>query len=121
MAYPERRRFQRLRLGEPVKGRLSGMRVAILDVSTTGARVEHSFPLAAGRRLTLEFPWQEESISLQCDVVRCAAHRGGSIATANAYASGLKFCEPPGPARASLVRMITELVSRDMARLRDSL
>jgi hypothetical protein len=97
------------------------MRVAILDVSTVGARVEHSFPLAAGRRLRLEFPWREESITLECDVVRCQVQRAGSIAASNAYNSGLRFVEPPGTSRATLVRMITELVTREIASLRTRL
>lgn len=95
------------------------MRVSIVDMSTIGASVEHSFPLSAGKRLRLEFPWDDESIALQCDVVRCSVRRDGSIAGSNAYNSGLKFCEPPGPARASLVRMLTEIIARDLAALRD--
>lgn len=121
MAQQERRRIQRIRLSDPVRGRLSGMRVSILDVSTMGASVEHSFPLAAGRRLRLEFPWQDESISLQCDVVRCSMRRDGTIAGSNAYNSGLKFCEPPGPARAMLVRMLTDIVARNIARFRQTI
>lgn len=121
MAVPERRRIQRVKLSTPMTGRLSGMRVSIIDLSTTGARVEHSFPLAAGRRLRLEFPWQDESISLQCDVVRCLVQRDDGLGTREAYSSGLKFCEPPGPSRTSLVRVITELVSRQLVTLRDQL
>ena len=117
----ERRRIQRVRLSDPVRGRLSGMRVSIVDVSTTGASVTHSFPLAAGRRLRLEFPWQDDNISLQCDVVRCSVRRDTAAAGSSVYNSGLKFCEPPGPARTSLVRMLTELVAKDIARFRQTI
>jgi len=121
MAQQERRRIQRIRLDRTVRGRLSGMRVSILDLSTTGARVEHSFPLSSGRRLRLDFLWEEELISLQCDVTRCivAGQRNG--ASAVGYSSGLQFCEPALTSRESLKNIISEIVMRDLESLKKQL
>ncbi len=116
----ERRRIQRIRLDRPVRGRLSGMRVSILDLSTTGARVEHTFPLSSGRRLRLDFLWEEELISLQCDVTRCIAGQGNGSSVVG-YSSGLQFCEPALTSRESLKNIISEIVMRELPELKKTL
>ncbi|HUF18062.1 MAG TPA: PilZ domain-containing protein [Thermoanaerobaculia bacterium] len=112
----ERRRIQRINLDQPVSGRLSGMKVTILDVSTIGARVDHTFPLARGRRLRLDFLWEDETISIHCDVTRCISPTGSGVVKPQGYTSGLQFVEPLGPARAALLRMILAMVTRDLTR-----
>lgn len=114
----ERRRIQRINLDHPVSGRLSGMRVTILDVSTIGARVDHTFPLARGRRLRLDFAWEDETISIHCDVTRCLSPKGSGVVQPQGYTSGLQFVEPLGAARAALLRMILAMVTRDLSRAR---
>lgn len=119
MPETERRRIQRINLDSPVNGRLSGMRVTILDLSTIGARVEHTFPLAGGRRLRLDFSWENETISVHCDVTRCISQKGGGTVQPQAYNSGLQFVEPLGPCRAPLLRMILAMVTKDLSKKRN--
>lgn len=114
----ERRRIQRINLDHPVSGRLSGMRVTILDLSTIGARVDHTFPLVLGRRLRLDFAWEDETISIHCDVTRCLSPKGSGTVQPQVYTSGLQFIEPLGAARASLLRMILAMVTRDLTKPR---
>lgn len=112
----ERRRIQRINLDLPVTGRLSGMRVTILDLSTIGARVDHTFPLAKGRRLRLDFTFEDETISIHCDVTRCISPKGSGVVQPQGYTSGLQFVEPLGASRASLLRMILAMVTRDLTK-----
>ncbi len=112
----ERRRIQRISLDQPLSGRLSGMRVTILDLSTIGARVEHTFPLARGRRLRLDFPFEDETITIHCDVTRCVSPKGSGVVQPQGYTSGLQFVEPLGTSRASLLRMILAMVTSDLTK-----
>ena len=118
MVETERRRIQRINLDHPVSGRLSGMRVALLDVSTIGARVEHTFPLPRGQGLRLDFVWEDETITIQCEVARCTPQKGAGSKT---YVSGLQFVEPLGGSRAALLRMILAMVTRDLGKKKSSL
>lgn len=120
MGQQERRRIQRIRLDRSVKGRLSGMRVSILDLSTTGARVEHSFPLSSGRRLRLDFLWEDQLISVNCDVTRCTAEHTGS-AKSIAYSSGLHFSDTAVASREAIKNVIAEIVMRDLQTLKKEL
>ena len=88
--------------------------VVIVDLSIVGARVEHQFALAAGRRVRLDFACEGESISLLCDVTRCKLQRG-SGRTGVVYASGLRFCDPPESSAAALKRVITGFLVRKLA------
>ena len=112
----DRRKVQRIRLEQPVRGHLSGMRVSVLDVSTSGARVEHSFPLSPDRLLRLHFIWDDQDVSLECNVTRCITEQArGSL---RVYNSGLDFTAVSGSSRKALVQMITELVTRDLEKLK---
>lgn len=110
----EKRRLQRVEPDYPVIGQLPAGNVMIVDLSIVGARVEHQFPLAAGRRVRLDFGCEGESISLLCDVTRCKLQRS-SGRTGVIYASGLRFCDPPESSAAALKRVITGFLVRTLA------
>ncbi|MEO8216398.1 MAG: PilZ domain-containing protein [Acidobacteriota bacterium] len=112
----DRRRVQRIRLEQPLRGHLSGMRVSVLDVSTTGARIEHSFPLSTDRTLRLHFIWQDQDVTLECHVTRCTTEQARG--TLRVYNSGLDFVEGAGGSKRILVGMITDFVTRDLDRLK---
>ena len=107
----EKRNVQRIRPDYPVVGQLPAGNVIVADLSTMGARVEHQFPLAAGRRVRLDFSCEGESLSVLCDVVRCKLQKctstGGVV-----YSSGLCFCDLPPNTASALRRVIAAFVTR---------
>lgn len=62
-----------------------------MDLSTTGARVQHAFPLSLRKRARFEFLCNGEWLSLQAEVVRSRlAHVSGAE---RVFISGLRFVE----------------------------
>ena len=110
----EKRRIQRVRPDYPVIGQLPAGNVIVADLSIVGSRVDHQFPLAAGRRVRLDFSCEGEKLSIVCDITRCKLQRtsanGGVL-----YSSGLRFCELSEETSASLRRVIAAFVSRHLA------
>ncbi len=107
----EKRRIQRVEPDYPVVGQLPAGNVIVADLSIVGARVEHQFPLAAGRRVRLDFSCEGETLSLLCDVTRCKLQRS-SGRFGVVYTSGLRFCDPPESACKTLRRVIAGFVTR---------
>jgi hypothetical protein len=62
------------------------------DLSTLGARIEHSFPLSIGSTRLLEFELDGERLSLECRVVRARLEH---IDGAPRFCSGVLFSEEP--------------------------
>ena len=113
----EKRTVQRVRPDYPLIGQLPLGNVIVSDLSTIGARVDHQFPLAAGRRVRLEFACEGEKVSILCDVTRCKLQKsngGGSVV----YSSGLRFCEVPEGTAGALRRIIAGFVTRVIAEKR---
>jgi hypothetical protein len=96
----------------PVAGNLSNGSISIVDISLTGAKLQHNFPLSSGRRVRLDFSLRGERISLSCDVVRCRAERTESKALS--YYSGLRFSDPAELAHSPLRHILTDIVARDL-------
>lgn len=110
----EKRRIQRVEPDYPVVGQLPAGNVIVADLSIVGARVEHQFPLAAGRRVRLNFSCEGETISLLCDVTRCKLQRS-SGRFGVIYTSGLRFCDPPESSQKALKRVIGAFLTRRLA------
>jgi PilZ domain len=91
----EKRKNVRVQFADPIEGTLSNVRVRIVDISTTGVRVEHDAPLVHGKRLVLNFPCEGEILSVAGEVVRCRLdHSAAHIGTRKvAYTSGLRFVD----------------------------
>lgn len=91
----EKRKAARVNFPQPIDANLANMPVRLVDISTSGARVEHDFPLTNGKRLQLNFRCDGESISVLADVVRCRLEQSArSFARKMGYTSGLRFVEP---------------------------
>lgn len=87
----ERREFQRLALEEPVKAKLDGQEVKLLEIGILGARIGHGFPLQGKKTGLLSFPWRGKSIELDCVVVRTSpGTEGGQLE------SGMQFSRARG-------------------------
>jgi hypothetical protein len=90
----EKRNARRIRLQPPAAGDLSHVPVSVVDLSTSGARIQHDTPLAfqPGKRFLLSFTCDGEKFALQCNVARSrldihnSAHR-------KVYTSGVRFVD----------------------------
>ena len=110
----EKRYVQRIRPDYPLVGQLPTGNVIIVDLCTAGARVNHQFPLAAGRRVRLEFACEGERISVLCDVTRCKLQKSNGSGSV-VYSSGLRFSEVSDESATALRRVIAGFVSREIA------
>lgn len=68
----ERREFQRLPLPEGVLARFGGSEVRLVEIGISGARLEHGWRETIGRTAQLMFDWENESIAIDCEIVRSA-------------------------------------------------
>lgn len=90
----DRRTSRRIRLEPPVAGDLSHFPVSVVDLSTTGARIQHEAALMfqPGKRFVLEFRCDGEKFRVHCTVARSrldihnSAHR-------KVYTSGVRFVD----------------------------
>ena len=107
------RRVQRIHLAQPLVARLGVTPVVLVDVSTLGARVEHSTPMQAGGRARLAFTWEDSEMAIECRIVRSRLERF-SVGTdgLTVYHSGLEFEEMTPEVKAKLKNMIAQFIAR---------
>jgi hypothetical protein len=72
MQIRERREFQRLPLPEGIPARFGGKDVFLVEIGISGARLEHPGRESVGRTASLTFEWENESIAIDCEIVRSA-------------------------------------------------
>jgi hypothetical protein len=107
------RRVQRIHLARPLIARLGTNQVVLVDVSMLGARIEHHTPLSTGQQAHLQFNWDEESIAVDCRIVRSRLERFSVGADGlTIYHSGLEFLEPSTETKAALKKMIERFITR---------
>ena len=90
----DKRNARRIRLVPPAAGDLSHFPVSVVDLSTSGARIQHDGPLTfqPGKRFVLSFTCDGERFRLSCTVARSrldiqnSAHR-------KVYTSGVRFVD----------------------------
>lgn len=73
----ERRHYQRLTLLEPLDGWFGDFAVSLIDVSATGAQIEHEEPIHTEARALLRFYWRGEEVEVLAETARTAEHRAG--------------------------------------------
>jgi hypothetical protein len=66
----ERRAYQRLTLTEPLDGWFGDFAVRLVDVSASGAQVEHEEPIPSGARALLRFFWRGEEVEILAETAR---------------------------------------------------
>ncbi len=88
----ERRVVQRIHFDRPLRANVPNGYVSIIDLSLTGARVQHDFALTSGKQIRLDFEWNSRRVLLSCRVVRCRLERA-SGKQAVTYFSGLRFTD----------------------------
>jgi hypothetical protein len=92
----ERRNARRIHLAQPVEASLSHYPVAVMDLSTSGARIQHHSPLTfmPGKQFVLEFACEGEWFRLTCTVARCRLEaRRASSQQQTVYTSGVRFVD----------------------------
>jgi hypothetical protein len=113
MSSPRTRRVQRVHLAQPLIARLGSTQVVLVDVSVTGARVEHHVPLVAGAHSHLSFQWEEFAIEADCRIVRSRLERFSVGAEGlTVYHSGLEFDGMAAAMSGRLKQMIGSFVLR---------
>lgn len=107
------RRVQRIHLARPLIARLGTTQVVLVDVSMLGARIEHHTPLATGYQSHLSFQWDEETIAVDCRIVRSRLERFSVGAEGlTVYHSGLEFDNVTIHTKAQLKKMIERFITR---------
>ncbi len=66
----ERRAYQRLTLAEPLDGWFGDFSVRLVDVSASGAQIEHEDPIPADARALLRFYWRGEEVEILAETAR---------------------------------------------------
>jgi hypothetical protein len=108
MAFTERRRFQRVRIVDQVRGLIGDTRIFVVDASLNGVRVVHQDPLPrVGSSCTASFTWHGRQIVLECEVKRTVMRRPAKSALERPlYESGLFITDARGESGATLRAMI---------------
>ena len=90
----DRRHARRLRIEPPIAGDLSHVPVSVVDLSTSGARIQHDAALVfqPGKRFVLEFRCDGEKFRINCNVARSRLDINNS-AHRKVYTSGVRFVE----------------------------
>lgn len=95
----ERRHFQRLTLLEPLDGWFGDYNVRLIDVSATGALIEHDDSIPADARALLRFWWRGQEVEVTAETARRADSR-----------TGLRFLEECEPLVQLIAASATEML-----------
>ena len=112
----ERRKKTRIQLTRGILARYGTIGAVILDITDSGARIEHFNRLELRRSASFRFEWQKTPIEVTAQVMSCRIHRfaaeeGGT----NVFQSGLMFTEFPGDTQNVLKEMVATIVARSLA------
>lgn len=66
----DRRAYQRLTLAEPLDGWFGDFSVRLVDVSASGAQIEHEEPIPDDARGLLRFYWRGEEVEILAETAR---------------------------------------------------
>ena len=84
----ERRSTQRVRLFTPVSAHTAEGSVLLLDLSASGARIEHLFALRVGSELTLTLDYGTAHLDIDASVIRCRIQQRSKRPS---YTSAIRF------------------------------
>ena len=116
----EKRRIQRIRLYSPITAHLGEERVAIVDISSSGARIERHAQLHVGDKVRIEFAYATTIVALDCDIVRCKLEKSVTR-DAIVYTAGLRFCADQQDLVNDLLNMVKLVVEHDYEARKDFL
>lgn len=110
----ERRRVQRVRLPQPLRATIDGIRVFLVDVSLRGLRVMHQDEIGrVASACIVRSEWDGRPLELHCSIVRTALHRSAdNSGTRAVYHSGLIITRAVGVSSVTLRRLVEHHVER---------
>lgn len=108
--HDSRRKVERVRFDHPIEAKFESHEVDIVDISRDGARIEHPFPLPAGKKVALDFVLDGENVTVHCQIVRCKLEKRGEKAL---YSSGVRFDDEDSENLATLRKALSKIVERD--------
>lgn len=110
----ERRRVQRVKLIEPLRGSIESQRVFVVDVSLRGLRLAHQESIGRVTDvITLSAQWDARPLLLQCEIVRTQVHRRAETATARTlHHSGVVIKQALGTSATTLRELIESHILR---------
>lgn len=113
---PERRKKVRVRLARSIVARLGTIGAVLVDISESGARLEHYTSLQTGKRIRLRFEWEQKPISVDCQILSCKVTR---FATGDdgltVYQTRLVFVEVEEQSAGVLKQMVAAFIGRALA------
>lgn len=113
---PERRKKVRVRLARSIVARLGTIGAVLIDISESGARLEHYSPLQTGKRIRLRFEWEKKPVSVDCQILACSVRRFASGDEGlTVYQSRLMFVDLDADSLAALRQMVTAFIGRALA------
>ena len=91
MAIEERRSATRVALPEPIEATLGAAHARLVEISASGARIEHEERVTVSADATLAFTWRGEKVAIPVKVARSeiAGRRGATLI----YQSGIQYRE----------------------------
>jgi len=115
MVTTERRRHQRVKLREPLRGAVGAARIYVLDASMGGMRVAHQGTLPApGDYCRIELPSDVGTIKVDCEVVRTVPQPAPLTQTTRPiFHSGLAFVAPADHQSAERLKTIFDKLPSD--------
>lgn len=106
----EKRRTQRIHLYSPLHAAIDGIRVSAIDISSAGARIEHTSPLPLGSGIDLTLKYEQKSVTIRCIVVRSRLEKSVNR-DAIVYTMGVDFAD--ASRLEDLQELIQEIVGVD--------
>jgi hypothetical protein len=106
----ERRQVQRITLEAPIEGSLNKQAVSIIDLSTTGARVEHPTPISGRKTIDLRLDVGGNALVVPCELTRSRLQRSARDRSSVVYCSGLRFAECPEDVVDAIRGLVASLV-----------
>jgi hypothetical protein len=114
MSFTERRRYQRVKMVDQIRGLIGETRIFVVDASLSGLRIVHQDDLPkVGAPCVLTFIWEGHSATLECLVKRTTLRRPPRSALDRPlFESGLQITAARGEAGSTLRAMIERHVLR---------
>ena len=110
---PHARRVQRIHLANPLIARFGATQVVLVDLSVLGVCIEHHLPIPTGQQGRLQFTWEDETISVDCRIVRSRLERFSVGAEGlTVYHSGLEFIDVPVETMAAIKKLMEVFITR---------
>lgn len=108
----ERRKVQRVKLPEPMRGACGLTRIFVADVSTNGLKIVHQDRVGEiGADVNVRFDWDGKTVLLSCRIVRSLVHTTEATGK-QLFHSGLAIVHASPAASANLRELIQAHVAR---------